>query len=380
MIPMSLAQQRLWFLHKLEGPSTTFNVPLALHLEGELDADALQAAVRDVVVRHETLRTIFREANGVGEQIVLDPAAVELTFERIDASQETLAQSARAFSEYRFDLTRDIPLRAALFRSAPRRHTLVLLVQHIASDGWSWAPLIEDLGVAYAARRQGEAPHQAPLPVQYADYSLWQQEWMAQESDPDSDIARQLAFWKDNLVGLPEQIGLATDRPRPARTVHAGDSVEIDFGPKVLRDLRELANQHRCSLFMVLHALVAALLTKLGGGTDLPIGTSVAGRHDEALNNLVGFFVNLLVLRTDTSGDPSFHQLLDRVRETDLAIYSHQEVPFERLVNMVNPLRQSSQHPLFQVAMVLQNNRDASVSMPDLAVRTEFLQIGRAHV
>lgn len=378
MIPMSLAQQRLWFLHKLEGPSTTFNVPLALHLEGELDADALQAAVRDVVVRHETLRTIFREANGVGEQIVLDPAAVELTFERIDASQETLAQSARAFSEYRFDLTRDIPLRAALFRSAPLRHTLVLLVQHIASDGWSWAPLIEDLGVAYAARRQGEAPHQAPLPVQYADYSLWQQEWMAQESDPDSDIARQLAFWKDNLVGLPEQIGLATDRPRPARTVHAGDSVEIDFGPKVLRDLRELASQHRCSLFMVLHALVAALLTKLGGGTDLPIGTSVAGRHDEALNNLVGFFVNLLVLRTDTSGDPSFHQLLDRVRETDLAIYSHQEVPFERLVNMVNPLRQSSQHPLFQVAMVLQNNRDASVSMPDLAVRTEFLPLGTA--
>ncbi|GAA0707982.1 hypothetical protein GCM10009429_41400 [Dyella marensis] len=378
MIPMSLAQQRLWFLHKLEGPSTTFNVPLALHLEGELDADALQAAVRDVIVRHEVLRTIFREANGVGEQVVLDPAAVELTFERSDATEATLAQSARAFSEYRFDLTRDIPLRAALFRVAQRRHTLVLLVQHIASDGWSWAPLMEDLSIAYAARRRGAAPDQPPLPVQYADYALWQQEWMAQESDPDSDIARQLAFWKDKLVGLPEQTGLVPDRPRPGRTVHAGDSVEVDFGPAVLRDLHELASRHRCSLFMVLHALVAALLTRLGGGTDLPIGTSVAGRHDEALNNLVGFFVNLLVLRTDTSGDPSFHQLLDRVRETDLAIYSHQEVPFERLVNMVNPLRQSSQHPLFQVAMVLQNNRNASLAMPDLAVRTEFLPLGTA--
>src|SRR5207253_4469016 len=212
-----------------------------------------------------------------------------------------------------------------------------------------------DLARAYAARLRGTLADLPALPVQYADYTLWQHQLLGSESDPDSAIARQLAFWTSTLKELPDQIDLPTDRPRPAVASYRGDSVALTFTPDLHRRLVALARDSQASLFMVLQAALAALLTRLGAGSDIPIGSPIAGRTDSALDDLIGFFVNTLVLRTDTSGNPTFHDLVARVRTTNLAAYSHQDLPFERLVEVLNPTRSLSRHPLFQVMLVLQN-------------------------
>ena len=373
MIPMSFAQQRLWFLGKLDGPGIAFNIPLALHLDGPLDAHAIRAALFDLVSRHESLRTCFTDDGGVGRQVVLSCESLAPVLDVADQAEAELDEAMRRFNGYRFDLERDIPLRAALYRLAPERHVLLLLVHHIASDGWSWAPMLRDLAQAYAARREGRAPAWSPLPVQYADYSLWQREWMAQAEAADSEVDRLVTYWKRSLVGLPEQLDLPFDRPRPTRASQHGATVQTRWDESLAGPLRQLARDARGSLFMGVHALVAALLFKLGAGEDLPLGTPVAGRGEEALNDLVGFFVNLLVLRTDVSGRPSFRQLLARVRDADLDAYAHQDLPFERMVDIVNPGRATSRHPLFQVAVILQNNRDAQFDVPGLSAKARFL-------
>ncbi|WP_158628734.1 non-ribosomal peptide synthetase [Dyella choica] len=373
MIPMSFAQQRLWFLGKLEGPGIAFNVPLALHLAGPLDGFVLQAALSDLLSRHESLRTCFTDAEGIGYQVVLPRERAACVLNVVDQAEEELDDAMRRFHSQPFDLEREIPLRAMLYRLAPQRHVLLLLVHHIASDGWSWAPMLRDLAQAYAARLGGQAPAWTPLPVQYADYSLWQREWMTQADTTDSDVARLVDYWKRSLAGLPEQLDLPFDRPRPARASQHGATVQVRWDESLASPLRQLARDARGSLFMGVHALVAALLFKLGAGEDLPLGTPVAGRSEEALNDLVGFFVNLLVLRSDVSGRPSFRQLLARVRDADLDAYAHQELPFERMVDIVNPGRATSRHPLFQVAVILQNNRDALFEVPGLSAQARFL-------
>lgn len=373
MIPMSFAQQRLWFLSKLDGPGMAFNIPLALHLAGPLDVPALQAAVSDLLSRHESLRTCFADEEGVGRQVVLPCERAALALNVTDQAEAELDDAMQRFHGRRFELERDLPLRAMLYRLAPQRHVLLLVVHHIASDGWSWSPMLRDLAQAYAARQAGQAPAWMPLPVQYVDYSLWQREWMTQADTPDSDVERLVAYWKRSLTGLPEQLDLPLDRPRPARASQHGATVQIRWDESLVSPLRQLVRDARGSLFMGVHALVAALLFKLGAGEDLPLGTPVAGRSEEALNELVGFFVNLLVLRTDVSGRPSFHQLLTRVRDADLDAYAHQELPFERMVDIVNPGRATSRHPLFQVAVILQNNRDALFEVPGLSSQAQFL-------
>jgi amino acid adenylation domain-containing protein len=362
MIPLSFAQQRLWFIQQLEGPSAAYNIPLALRIEGPLDVAALRSAIADLVARHEILRTVFADVEGIGEQRILDETA-EVPFECAAVSEEDLAASLQTAAQHAFDLSRELPLRVTLLALGEHRHVLLMLLHHIASDGGSSAPLADDLAQAYAARCRGHAPDWMPLPVQYADYSLWQREWMAQEADPDSDFAAHVAYWRGALAGLPEQLNLPTDRPRPAQPSRRGARIDFRIEADAVRRLKELARQTQTSLFMVLHGAVAVLLRKLGAGSDLPIGTSVAGRNDDALHGLIGYFVNLLVLRTDVSGDPGFRTLLARTRETDLAAFEHQDVPFERLVEIVNPLRSSTQHPLFQVALVLDNNRAATLDL-----------------
>ncbi|WP_344096028.1 amino acid adenylation domain-containing protein, partial [Streptomyces stramineus] len=371
-VPLSFAQRRLWFLHKLEGPSATYNVPLPLRLSGELDVPALSAAVADLVARHESLRTVFPEADGTPYQRVLEGPAAVPVIEVVDlpgASEEAVAEAVDAASAHTFDLTHEIPLRAWVFALGRDEHLVLLLVHHIASDGASLAPLAGDLSAAYTARRAGTAPAWAPLPVQYADYTLWQRDVLGDENDPHSIIAGQIAHWRQALAGLPDQLELPTDRPRPAVAGNRGESVTFSWDADVHHGLVRLARKHQASVFMVVQAGIAALLTRLGAGTDIPIGSPIAGRSDDALQSLVGFFVNTLVLRTDTSGDPSFEELLGRVRETDLAAYANQDVPFERLVEIVNPVRSVAHHPLFQVILTFQNSDDTDLSLPGLSLR-----------
>ncbi|MFI8966493.1 amino acid adenylation domain-containing protein [Streptomyces sp. NPDC053493] len=367
-LPLSPAQQRLWFLNRFDGPSATYNVPLVLRLDGPLDTEALARALADVVERHESLRTVFPDSGGVPRQLVLDTAGADLDLTPRDVAPDRLDAVLTSETAYAFDVSSERPVRARLLRLAAESHVLVLLVHHIAGDGWSLAPLARDLGEAYRARTAGEEPGWTALPVQYADYTLWQRALLGDEDDPAGTAARQLEFWRTALAGLPDLLDLPSDRPRPAAATHRGDAFAFPVDAGTHRALADLARARGCSLFMVLQAGLAVLLAAHGAGEDIPLGTPVAGRTDEALDDLVGFFVNTLVLRTDLSGNPAFTEVLDRVRDFDLAAYAHQDVPFERLVDALDPARTQNRHPLFQTMLVLQNQAEASVELPGLTV------------
>ncbi|MEV1049530.1 condensation domain-containing protein, partial [Streptomyces sp. NPDC049916] len=371
VLPLSFAQQRLWFLHKLEGPSPTYNMPLTLRLSGSLDVSALRAALADVVARHEALRTVFTEHDGEPSQRILDvaEAGVQLPVYEVDGAD--LEEELRAAARHGFDLAAEIPLRASLFAVGDDQWVLTLVLHHIVADGWSLGPLARDLAAAYTARGAGQAPDWTPLPVQYADYSLWHRQLLGDETDPDSTFGRQLAFWRDRLADLPDQVTLPTDRPRPTVAGYRGDVSTFQVDAELHAELTALARQTGSTLFMVLQTALSALLTRSGAGTDVVVGAGVAGRTDERLDDLVGFFVNMVVLRTDTSDDPTFSELLHRVRDSSLSAYAHQDIPFEYLVEKINPLRSASHQSLFQIAMVLQNNAEADFALPGLRVRQE---------
>ncbi|MGW2677748.1 amino acid adenylation domain-containing protein [Streptomyces sp. NPDC001436] len=378
MIPLSFAQRRLWFVDRFEGPSPTYNGAFALRLTGELDAGALEAALGDVVGRHEVLRTVIVEGDdGIPHQRVLAPGEQPVVLPAVEVTEQERAAAVDRAAKATFDLAADVPLRATLLRTGPRRHTLVLVVHHIALDGESLGPLLRDLAEAYAARKEGAAPAWEPLPVQYADYTLWQQEVLGDESDPASLAAGQLAYWREALAGMAQPLALPTDRPRPQRTSPDGGLVSFPIEPGLLASVEKLAAEQDLTVSMVMHAALAVLLHHLGCGEDIPIGAPIAGRTDEELRDLVGFFVNTWVLRVDLSGNPTFRELLQRVRERALAAYDHQDIPFERLVELLNPDRSIAYHPFFQVMLAWQEPL-GRLEFAGLEAESETLDTGTA--
>ncbi|OZM71143.1 non-ribosomal peptide synthetase [Amycolatopsis antarctica] len=370
-IPLSFAQERLWFLDSLDrsgtagrppgspDPATPYAVTFATRLTGALDEAALGAALGDLCERHESLRTVFPASGGIPRQVVLDAGDPGPC--TADATEATLPDLLAAARARPFDLATEIPFRAHLFRLGPEERVLLLVLHHIAADGWSITPLCRDLATAYVARADGRAPRWSALPVQYADYAVWQRE-LLDGGSRDAPTGR-LGYWTAALAGLPEELALPGARPRPSAARHHGDVTGFRLDAPLHRAVTALAVRHRATTFMVLQAAVAALLTRMGAGTDIPLGTPVAGRDEDALDDLVGFFVNTLVLRTDTAGDPGFGELLDRVRTADLAAYAHAEVPFERIVDAVNPPRSMARHPLFQVMLTFQSDAGPAVEL-----------------
>ncbi|MGH3520223.1 MAG: amino acid adenylation domain-containing protein [Haloechinothrix sp.] len=348
-LPLSHAQRRLWVIQNMAETSAAYNFPLVLRLRGELDVEAWRAALADVLHRHEALRTVFGEREGVPFQRVVPADDAYPVVECLRADETEVAGIVAKAIDRPFDLATELPLRATIIEVQPDQHVVVLLLHHITTDEWSDRPFMRDLAAAYAARCTGARAEWEPLAVQYADYALWQQRLLGDPADPRSLAARQLAYWHEVLDGVPEEIELPADRSRPARPAFTGGEIEIELEPVAYQGLRKLARDTGASMFMVLHAAVAALLNRMGAGEDIPLGSPIAGRTDAALDDLVGFFVNTLVLRTDLSGDPSFAELIARVREQDLAAFSNADIPFESVVERVNPPRSFARNPLFQV-------------------------------
>ncbi|HEY6748837.1 MAG TPA: amino acid adenylation domain-containing protein [Mycobacteriales bacterium] len=366
-VPLSFAQQRLWFLSKI-GQNASYNLPFAVRLSGAVDTRALEAALARVVKRHESLRTIFTEQDGQAFQEVVPAERVHIDLPVVATTEADVERELAAFTWREFDLSRDLPVRACILMLTSDESVLVLVLHHIACDGWSMSPLLRDLAAAYEAGRRGTEPDLPALPVQYVDYTLWQRRLLGDKHDADSVFAAQLAYWTKQLADLPARLELPFDHPGAALE-SAGASVSAEFPASVLAGLSELARKNDATLFMVLQAAVAVLLSRLGAGTDIPVGSPIAGRTDDALDDVVGFFMNTVVLRMDLSGDPGFSELLDRVRETNLAAYAHQDVPFEAVVEALNPDRTRGTTPLFQVMVTLQNNAHASWELAGL--RTE---------
>ena len=354
VVPLSFAQSRLWFIDQLQGPSPVYNMPVALRLCGRLDADALRAALADVVARHESLRTLFPAPEGIPRQLVIPAERADFGWNIVDASgwrESRLGEAIGAVARDTFDLAAEIPLRATLFRIGDDEHVLVAVVHHIAADGGSGAPLVRDLGVAYASRCAGQVPAWAPLAVQYVDFTLWQAENLGDLTDANSPIGAQLAYWQENLAGLPDRLELPTDRPYPLVADHRGAAVVVDWPATLQQQVARVAREHHATSFMVVQAALAVLLSKLSASTDVAVGFPIAGRRDPALDELVGFFVNTLVLRVEVAGDPTVAELLAQVRARSLAAYEHQDVPFEVLVERLNPARSLTHSPLVQVML-----------------------------
>ncbi|MFF5500202.1 amino acid adenylation domain-containing protein, partial [Streptomyces aquilus] len=370
-VPLSFAQQRMWFLNRMDGEgaegAAAYNLPFALRLTGSLDVEVLESALWDIADRHESLRTVFPDVEGVPYQEIREGVEGRPELVVVEAG-ERWRELVEDEAGRGFDLAVELPWRTTLLRVSEAEWVLLLVAHHIATDAWSMGVLARDLQTAYQARLSGRAQDRERLPVQYADYALWQREVLGELDDPDSQVSAQVAYWKRELAGAPQETVLPFDRPRPAVPSFRSGSVPVDVDAVTHAQLADLAARSGATMFMVVHAALVVLLARMGAGEDVCVGTPVAGRSDSQLEDLAGFFVNTLVLRSDASGNPTFGELLARVREADLSAYAHQDVPFERLVDEVNPERSAARNPLFQVLLALQNVPEALWDLEGLTV------------
>jgi amino acid adenylation domain-containing protein len=368
--PLSFAQQRLWFLDRLQPGSAAYNLPVALRLQGDLQIPEFAAALDEVVRRHETLRTSFPEVDGAPVQRIAPPAQVPLPLFDLSALPETRRTGATRqilalLAALPFDLTNGPLLRVEILRLGPADHILLATLHHAVSDGWSTEVLVRELSLGYAAFRSGVRPELPPLPVQYADYAVWQRRWLQGEV-----LDRQLAYWKEKLAGAPPTLDLPTDRPRPPVQSARGAVRWRQISPELASAVRALGRREGCTLFTTLFASFQLLLARHSQQEDFCVGTPFAGRSRLELEGLIGFFINTLVLRTDLTGEPSFREVLLRARETVLAAQSHADLPFERLVEELQPERLLDRSPLFQVMFGAQiAGRGEGLELPDLRVQ-----------
>nr|WP_109525351.1 non-ribosomal peptide synthetase [Nocardia aurea] len=371
LVPLSLAQQRMWFLNQFDTTAAAYNLPVAVQLTGTLDVAALRAAAADIVTRHETLRTRYPQSDRGPRQEILSPAQAAPLVEPIVVDEDRLYERVAEIAGAGFDVSTEIPLRMALFQvdGTPDEHVLLVVVHHIAADGWSLGALTRDVMAAYAARSQGVPPNWAPLPVQYADYTLWQRGLLGAIDDPDSLAAKQIEFWKTTLAGLPEESTLPLDRPRPVAQSYQGGAVSFRVDAETHRGLRDLARSANATVFMVVHTVLAVALARMGGTNDVAIGTPIAGRGAAELDDVIGMFVNTVVLRTALDPGEPFTALLARQREDDLAAFANADIPFEQLVEVLAPSRSTGRTPLFQVALSFVNLPAGDFQLPGLSVR-----------
>ncbi|HSF41540.1 MAG TPA: amino acid adenylation domain-containing protein, partial [Thermoanaerobaculia bacterium] len=368
-LPLSFAQRRLWFIDQLEPGSSLYNLPAALRIEGPLDPDVLAASLGEIVRRHEALRTVFASVEGSPVQVIQPAAPFAMPLVDLaglpESRREALALALAGEEAGRpFDLTHGPLLRGALLRLSKGDHVSLLTLHHIASDGWSQAILVRELTALYAAYAEGRPSPLSELPVQYADFAAWQLSWLQGEA-----LDNEVSYWRRQLAGLPPRLELPTDRPRPAVQSFRGASREVRLPAELTRQVHVLSRQGAATPFMVLLAGFQALLARYSGQEDFAVGTPIAGRNRLETEGLIGFFVNTLVLRGNLHGEPSFRELLGRVRDTALAAHTHQDVPFEKLVEELAPERSLAYTPLFQVMFVLQNSPGESLEIRNLHLR-----------
>jgi len=367
-LPLSFAQQRLWFLDQLEPNSPIYNIPTAVRLSGKLDVGALDATLDALVQRHESLRTTFSEHAGspvqvIAPQVSLPLVCVDLTGLPVASREAEAMRLAMEEARKPFNLAEGPLLRATLLRLDEAEHILLLTMHHIISDGWSMGVLVREMAALYQAFAAGQPSPLPELPIQYADYAHWQREWLQGEV-----LEKQLAYWRERLGDEPPVLELPTDRPRPAVRTNRGASLTATLPARLLQDLNALARQEGVTLFMVLLAAFQTLLSRYSGQTDISVGTPIAGRRRPEIENLIGVFINTLVMRTDLSGKPTFRELLARVKEVALGAYAHQDIPFEMLVEKLQPERDMSRSPFFQVMLILQNAPTGGFELPALAL------------
>jgi amino acid adenylation domain-containing protein len=376
-LPLSYAQQRLWFLCQLDPESAVYNIPVAATLTGQLDVGALERAIGEIIRRHESLRTCFAQENGIPRVVICDD--VPWSLQRIDARQVAgegaaeLIRYASRLTQEPMDITRAPLLRVQLLATGAESHVLVLTLHHIVFDGWSMGVFLRELETLYRAYASGTAANLEPPKLQYVDYAVWQRQWLE-----SGVLERQLAYWKKQLAGAPPVVTFPADRRRPQAEMFRGARRKLLLPPELARGLESLSQRHGVTLFMTLFACFAVLLARYTGQEDIVVGSPSAGRNRSELSDLMGFFVNNLVLRTDVSGNPAFSTLLTRVRDVSLQAFEHQDVPFDQLVQALRPERSPDHSPLFQTMLILQNFPIEEVEMPSLSLQRLELEVTTA--